>query len=270
MRAPLLVVLLMLLAGCAEAPVDDAPTPAAPTPTPEPSPMVATPPPTDNAPTSSPIPMPGPNEVYIWGFSFVNETTTVMAGSTVTWTNMNPLTHTITADDGSFDSGPVRAEYGFSHTFGTPGEYRYHCEIHASMKGSIVVLGDEVVVLTPPSSQPTPETPTPEPTPATPTPAPTPAPTPTPTPTPTPPPAPTQVNIQNFAFSPNPLAIPVGTTVRWTNLDGAPHTATANGGAFNTGTLQQGASAEHTFQAAGSFSYFCAIHTSMTATVTVG
>jgi len=262
MRAALLVISLMILAGCAEAPIAPPTATTSSSPTPEGAPTVATPlaTPTDAPPAAPAVPMPGENAVFVSGFAFVNETTTVMAGSTVTWTNMDPVTHTIAADDGSFDSGDVRPEYGSSQTFGTPGSYSYHCRIHPSMRGAIVVLGDEVVVPTPPAE------PTPQPTPSTPTPAVTPTPAPA---TPSPPPsAPAQVNIQGFAFAPTPLAIAVGTTVRWTNLDGAPHTATANGGAFNTGTLQNGASAEHTFAAAGSFPYFCAIHPSMTGTIT--
>ena len=79
----------------------------------------------------------------------------------------------------------------------------------------------------------------------------------------------TPVAIAGFAFTPATLTITVGDTVTWTNGDGAPHTATAKDGSFDSGTLLRGASFSHTFTAAGSFSYVCKVHPSMTATVIV-
>lgn len=77
------------------------------------------------------------------------------------------------------------------------------------------------------------------------------------------------VNIVDFAFEPAAVEVPVGATVTWTNSGGAPHTATANDGSFDSGTLQPGASFSQTFSAAGSFPYVCSIHPQMTGTVTV-
>ena len=79
------------------------------------------------------------------------------------------------------------------------------------------------------------------------------------------------VSIQGFAYAPNPLTIAVGDTVTWTNMDGAPHTATSSSGpaSFNTGTISNGQSRSHTFTTAGTYSYFCSIHPSMTASLTV-
>ena len=59
------------------------------------------------------------------------------------------------------------------------------------------------------------------------------------------------------------LTIKVGDTVTWTNRDSAPHTATANGGSFDTDRLETGESGSFTFTSAGTFDYFCAIHPSM-------
>jgi LPXTG-motif cell wall-anchored protein len=61
----------------------------------------------------------------------------------------------------------------------------------------------------------------------------------------------------------------VGDTVTWTNRDEEPHTATGNGGSFNTGTLERGESGSHTFGEAGRFPYICALHPSMRGTVVV-
>lgn len=64
---------------------------------------------------------------------------TVTAGRGVTWRwEDNGLVHTVTADDCSFDSGR-RTEGEFTRVFDQSGEYRYHCEVHARMKGTIVV-----------------------------------------------------------------------------------------------------------------------------------
>jgi len=63
----------------------------------------------------------------------------ISAGGTVTWTNNDPLVHTITADDGSWDSGPIEPGKSWSHTFTQPGEYAFHCTPHPFMKSVVVV-----------------------------------------------------------------------------------------------------------------------------------
>jgi len=79
-----------------------------------------------------------------------------------------------------------------------------------------------------------------------------------------------QVTIQNMAFSPADLVIAAGDTVVFTNADSAPHTATADSGAFDTGRLGNGESAQLTFADSGTFTYFCAFHRSMKGSITVG
>jgi plastocyanin len=79
----------------------------------------------------------------------------------------------------------------------------------------------------------------------------------------------TGVTIKNFAFSPGTSSVHVGDTITWTNNDIAAHTATANDGSFDTGTINKGKSASHTFTKAGTFAYICSIHPSMHGTVTV-
>ncbi|AEQ50976.1 plastocyanin/azurin family copper-binding protein [Pelagibacterium halotolerans] len=76
------------------------------------------------------------------------------------------------------------------------------------------------------------------------------------------------VDIQGMAFSVPVLEVAVGDTVTFTNLDGAPHTATATDGSFDTGRLTQGQSATITITEAGTFDYFCVVHPSMTASIT--
>ena len=77
------------------------------------------------------------------------------------------------------------------------------------------------------------------------------------------------VTIQNFAFSPTPLTVQVGDTVTWTNMDTAPHNATANDGSFKTPDLQQGQSATVTFNTPGEYAYICTIHPRMMGTIIV-
>jgi plastocyanin len=77
------------------------------------------------------------------------------------------------------------------------------------------------------------------------------------------------VTIKDFKFLPGTTSVSVGDTITWTNQDVAPHTATANDGSFDTGSLSKGKSGSHTFTKAGSFPYICSIHPSMKGTVTV-
>jgi plastocyanin len=77
--------------------------------------------------------------VDIVDFAFDASSITVEVGSTVTWTNAGDATHTVTSDDGSFDSGDLASGETFSFTFDEPGTYTYFCAIHPDMVGEIVV-----------------------------------------------------------------------------------------------------------------------------------
>src|SRR5919112_348935 len=77
------------------------------------------------------------------------------------------------------------------------------------------------------------------------------------------------VSIKGFAFNPPNATVTPGTTVTWVNDDQAPHTATANDGAFDSGTLQPGQSYSFVFDKPGTYTYHCNIHPDMTGTITV-
>jgi plastocyanin len=62
----------------------------------------------------------------------------VAAGTEVTWTNNDPEAHTVTADDDTFDSGPIDPGKTFSVTL-EDGSVAYFCAIHPTMKGAIRV-----------------------------------------------------------------------------------------------------------------------------------
>ena len=79
------------------------------------------------------------NAGTIKGFSFQPEVLKVKVGAKVTWTNDDAVAHTVTADTNSFASGNLQPAGSFSFTFTRPGTYAYHCSIHPSMHGSVVV-----------------------------------------------------------------------------------------------------------------------------------
>jgi amicyanin len=84
-------------------------------------------------------------------------------------------------------------------------------------------------------------------------------------------PAAVKVSIENFDFAPKELVVPAGTTVTWVNADDVPHTvtSTASPPLFDSRTLRANDTFSFTFQAAGTYEYFCKAHPSMTGKVVV-
>ncbi len=78
------------------------------------------------------------------------------------------------------------------------------------------------------------------------------------------------VAIKNFSFQPSSLTVPIGSTVTWTNQDSVEHTSTSDTGAWDSGGIAPGQSFQHTFTAAGTFTYHCMIHPFMHGTIVVG
>jgi plastocyanin len=81
----------------------------------------------------------GAGAVRIAGFAFAPNSSDVKMGDPVKWTNQDGATHTVTADDGAFDSGNLAGGKSFSFTFDKAGTFAYHCNIHQSMTGKVVV-----------------------------------------------------------------------------------------------------------------------------------
>jgi plastocyanin len=75
--------------------------------------------------------------------------------------------------------------------------------------------------------------------------------------------------IAKSAFVEAALKVKVGESITWTNTDGFGHTVTADDASFDSGTIAGGATFSHKFATAGTFAYHCAIHKSMTGSVTV-
>jgi plastocyanin len=78
-------------------------------------------------------------QVSIQNMQFDPDNVGAATGDTVRWTNTMGMQHTVTADDGSFDSGPIAQGETFSQVFNAAGSVGYHCEIHPQMTGTIIV-----------------------------------------------------------------------------------------------------------------------------------
>ena len=72
-----------------------------------------------------------------WGYA--PEPAVVMAGDTVTWANTGNAPHTVTAYDGSFDSGIMLSGQSWTLTTWAPGEYSFYCTLHPDMIGTLIV-----------------------------------------------------------------------------------------------------------------------------------
>ena len=92
-----------------------------------------------NSTPNTTTPPPVTNTVSIVNMAFSAASLTVPVGTTVTWTNNDNMTHTVTSDATGFDSGNLAMGSNFSKVFSVAGTYTYHCTIHPSMKGTIIV-----------------------------------------------------------------------------------------------------------------------------------
>jgi len=78
-----------------------------------------------------------PTDINTWGFTAI-----VPVGGTITWTNMGSQAHSVTATDGSFDSGLVAPGAMASIEFDAAGTFAYVCTPHPWMRGTVVVTPD--------------------------------------------------------------------------------------------------------------------------------
>jgi plastocyanin len=197
------------------------------------------PPPTP-APAPTPTPGQATGDVIIVDFAFTPSDLTVDAGTRITFANRGAALHTVTATDGSFDSGLIAAGGTYQRVFATPGTFPILCALHPTMTGTIRVRGAGGATA-PPAPNPTPATTAP----------------------------PGGVRIVDFAFLPAQLRVPLGSTVTWVNAGVAPHTVTARDGSFGSPIMAPRAAYQRTFTTPGTFAYLCAIHPDMTGTVLV-
>jgi plastocyanin len=114
----IMLVLSCLFAGCTSAQSPPATTPA------------------------TPAQAGGSNQIAIKNFAFSPATLTIKTGTPVTWTNQDGAPHQIASDPGApvaFQSEPLPNGVSYQFTFTQAGIYSYHCTIHPSMKGTIIV-----------------------------------------------------------------------------------------------------------------------------------
>ena len=82
--------------------------------------------------------------VSIDNFAYSPAMITINVGDTVTWTNNQVgVAHTVTAKNGTWDSGVVMPGDTFSFTFTKAGTYQYFCDIHPFMHGQVKVRSGE-------------------------------------------------------------------------------------------------------------------------------
>ena len=102
-----------------------APPPAAPAPAPAPGPVAAAP---GRLVSAS-----------IKNMQFAPSRFEVAAGTTIEWKNEDPLAHTVTGSEGSWDSGPIEPGGNWRYTFDRAGTYAFNCTPHPFMRGTVVV-----------------------------------------------------------------------------------------------------------------------------------
>ena len=161
----------------------------------------------------------------------------IETGTAVVFANVGGKPHSLTADDGTFDTGivtpgPEGGKFAGSNTSITvnqAGTYPFHCEVHPdAMKGVLTVTGDDKEGGPAAGSQA---------------------------------PRAANVDIVDFAFEPNEASVAAGGTVTWKNTGDAQHTATFDDVELDTDTIAPGSDAALVAPAeAGSYSYRCNIH----------
>lgn len=92
----------------------------------------------EGLPAATPIPE---GSVLVQAISYRPQQLTVSPGGEVVWIfDEGGVAHTVTAEDGSFDSGRLTGGE-FRRTFGEPGIFAYRCQVHAAMRGIVTVTG---------------------------------------------------------------------------------------------------------------------------------
>jgi plastocyanin len=187
-------------------------------------------------------------------FAFAPRSTTAHVGDALVWSNAGPSVHTVTSS--AFSSGTIAARGTFGTVLRSAGTVRYVCSFHSNMSGTVTVLaarpGTKPVPL--PASKPGRAGSPAGGTVTAPKGAPKAA-----------------VEIKDFAFSPKDLKVKAGTTVTWTNNGPSPHTVSGTGpdGRVSSPILDPRGTFRMTFTKVGRTTYTCAIHPTMTGTVTV-
>lgn len=81
------------------------------------------------------------NTISMKNSAFSPPSLQVNINATITWINDDNIVHTVTAGNGSFDSGDIAPGSKFTSTFTNTGTYNYHCIHHSGMSGVVMVAG---------------------------------------------------------------------------------------------------------------------------------
>ena len=79
-------------------------------------------------------------QVGMYDDYFELPTVTVAAGTVVLWVNHGWHGHTVTSNDGVWDSGKIEPGAVYGHVFARPGTYPYHCTSHPQKMQGVVVV----------------------------------------------------------------------------------------------------------------------------------
>jgi len=93
--------------------------------------------------TAAPPDAAGTDSIRIAEFLYDPDPATVKAGTKISVTNADDAPHTLTEEGGSppsFDSDTIKGKATGSVTFTTPGTFKYYCQFHPTMKGTVTVV----------------------------------------------------------------------------------------------------------------------------------
>ncbi|MDE2399756.1 MAG: cupredoxin family copper-binding protein [Patescibacteria group bacterium] len=89
--------------------------------------------------TTTPAIKPVSHNVTIQNMAFSPSSLTIKKGEMVVWTNKDSVPHTVVANDGGSKSSTLNPGQSYAFTFNNAGSFAYHCGIHPSMKGTVVI-----------------------------------------------------------------------------------------------------------------------------------
>lgn len=135
-----LLALALLLSGCTSAPTTPTPQPTeTPVTTVTITATATTTAPTTTATATTQVTSAGA-AVVISNYAYNPQAITITNGTTVTWTNNDPVAHTVTSVTGVFDSSSISPGSTWSYTFNQTGTFEYSCTIHPSIPHGTVTV----------------------------------------------------------------------------------------------------------------------------------
>jgi plastocyanin len=182
--------------------------------------------------------------------AFAPKSLKVEAGTTVRWVNNGRALHTVTAEDGQFDSDLVRAGAAWSRKLDANGTYNYVCLLHPEMVGSVTVSGGTSSGGTTAGGGPAVGAQGSSGAPSA-------------------GPGSASVQMLDNYYAPKSVTVTAGSTVTWTNGGRAMHTVTAKDDSYDSGLVAAGGRYSRTYDDPGAYPYVCTLHPGMEGVVLV-